>query len=41
MLVDPTGKLAADVRVVVEARTAKMKAELKEYLAGTRQRADL
>ena len=30
MLVDPTGKPAADVRVVVEARTAKMKAELKE-----------
>ena len=41
ILVDPTGKPASDVRVVVEARTAKMKAELKEYLAGTRQRADL
>lgn len=40
-LVDPTGKPAADVRVVVEARTAVMKAELKEYLAGTRQRADV
>jgi hypothetical protein len=41
MLVDPTGKPAADVRLEVEARTAKMKEDLKEYLAGTRQRADL
>lgn len=41
VLVDPTGKTAADVRSVVDARTAKMKAELKEYLAGARQRADL
>jgi hypothetical protein len=40
-LVDPTGKSAADVRGVVEARTAAMKAEMKEYLAGTRQRADV
>jgi len=40
-LVNPTGKPAADVRVFVEARTAAMKAELKEYLAGTRQRADV
>jgi hypothetical protein len=30
-LVDPVRKPAADVRVVVEARTAAMKAELKEY----------
>ncbi len=41
ILVDPTGKAAADVRVVVEARTAAMKTELKEYLASTRQRADV
>ncbi len=40
-LVDPSGKPAADVCVVVEARTARMKAELKEYVAGTRQRADV
>ncbi|WP_037583822.1 hypothetical protein [Stigmatella aurantiaca] len=40
-LVDPTGKPTADVRVVVEARTTAMKSELKEYLAGTRQRADV
>jgi hypothetical protein len=40
-LVDPTGKSAAEVRVVVEARTQAMKDELKEYLAGTRQRADV
>lgn len=41
LLVDPSGRPAADVRVVVEARTAAMKAELKEYLASTRQRADV
>ncbi len=40
-LVDPSGKTAASVRVVVDQRTARMKAELKEYLAGTRQRADI
>lgn len=40
-LVDPSGKSAAVVRAVVEQRTATMKAELKEYLAGTRQRADV
>lgn len=40
-LVDPSGKNAAEVRLVVEARTTAMKTELKEYLAGTRQRADL
>ncbi|HNY81096.1 MAG TPA: DUF262 domain-containing protein [Sedimentisphaerales bacterium] len=40
-LVDPSGKAAADVRLVVEARTAAMKSELKEYLAGTRKRADV
>ncbi|WP_375743665.1 DUF262 domain-containing protein [Corallococcus interemptor] len=40
-LVDPTGKPTADVRVAVEARTTAMKSELKEYLAGTRQRADV
>jgi hypothetical protein len=40
-LVNPAGKPAADVRVFVEARTAAMKAELKEYLAGTRHRADV
>lgn len=40
-LVNPTGKPAKDVRVFVEARTNAMKAELKEYLAGTRQRADV
>ncbi|WAM28310.1 DUF262 domain-containing protein [Myxococcus sp. NMCA1] len=41
MLVDPTGKPTTEVRAVVEARTAAMKSELKEYLAGARQRADL
>lgn len=41
VLADPTGKAANDVRVVVEERTAAMKAELKEYLAGARQRADV
>lgn len=41
MLVQPVGKSAAEVRAVVDARTAAMKSELKEYLAGTRQRADL
>jgi hypothetical protein len=40
-LVDPTGKPASDVRSVVEARTTAMKAELKEYLDGTRLRADV
>lgn len=40
-LVDPTGKTAADVRVVVEQRTASMKTELKEYIDGTRQRVDV
>ena len=40
-LVDPSGKAAVDVRAIVEARTAAMKAELKEYLSGTRQRTDV
>ncbi|HWA72794.1 MAG TPA: DUF262 domain-containing protein [Polyangiaceae bacterium] len=40
-LVNPAGKPASDVRAIVEERTATMKAELKEYLGGTRQRADL
>ena len=40
-LVDPVGKTVADVRKVVEARTVAMKDELKEYLAGVRQRADV
>ncbi|QRK08563.1 DUF262 domain-containing protein [Archangium violaceum] len=40
-LVDPSGKTAAAIRLVVEGRTAKMKTELKEYIAGTRQRADI
>ncbi|MBL8614335.1 MAG: DUF262 domain-containing protein [Deltaproteobacteria bacterium] len=40
-LVNPTGKSEKEVRVLVEARTAAMKTELKEYLAGTRQRADM
>jgi hypothetical protein len=40
-LVNPMGKTVADVRTVVEQRTARMKAELKEYIAGTRKRADL
>ena len=40
-LVEPTGKSAADVRIVVDTRTATMKTELKEYLMGTRQRADV
>jgi hypothetical protein len=40
ILVDPTGKPAADVRTFVEARTAAMKLELKGYLAGARERAD-
>jgi len=38
--VDPLGRPAAEIRGEVDARTARMKAELKEYLAGTRQRAD-
>ncbi len=41
MLVNPVGKFAPDVRVVVETRSTAMKAELKEYLAGTRQRTDM
>ncbi|MFV8754822.1 DUF262 domain-containing protein [Nannocystaceae bacterium ST9] len=40
-LVNPTEKPAADVRLLVEARTAAMKAELKEYLVGARQRTDV
>lgn len=40
-LVDPTGKAAAAVQSVVEARTAAMKTELKDYLAGSRNRADV
>ena len=40
-LVDPTGIGIADVRAAVEARTAAMKSELKQYLAGTRERADV
>lgn len=40
-LVDPAGKSATDIRAVVDARTATMKAELKEYLIGARQRADV
>ncbi|MCP3136805.1 DUF262 domain-containing protein [Pyxidicoccus xibeiensis] len=40
-LVDPRGKTAEEVRLVVERRTAQMKTELKEYLSGTRQRADI
>jgi hypothetical protein len=41
ILIEPTGQTAADVRDVVERRTIAMKTELKEYLAGTRQRADV
>lgn len=41
VFVDPTGKSAADVRVVVEARTTAMKTEIKEYLVGSRQRVDV
>lgn len=41
VLVNPVGKSASEVRAVVEARTAAMKAELKEYLVGTRSRADV
>jgi hypothetical protein len=41
VLVDPVGRSAADIRVIVEARTAAMKAELTEYVAGTRERADM
>jgi hypothetical protein len=40
-LVNPVAKSASEVRTVVEARTAAMKAELTEYLGGTRQRADV
>lgn len=40
-LVDPVDKPATDIRAVVDSRTATMKAELKEYLIGTRQRADV
>ena len=40
-LVDPTGKSAASVRTIVEQRTTRMKGELKEYIAGSRQRADV
>jgi len=41
VLVDPVGKTAADVCSAVENRTYTMKSELKEYLAGSRQRFDL
>jgi hypothetical protein len=40
-LADPVGKHAADVRLVVEMRTASMKTELKDYLTGVSKRADL
>jgi hypothetical protein len=40
-LVDPTGFSIADVRAAVDARTEGMKSELKQYLEGTRERADL
>ena len=40
-LAEPTGKSVPEVRAVVDARTAAMKAELKEYLTGARQRADV
>jgi len=40
-LVDPTGKPTSEIRGVVEGRTARMKKELKEYITGTRQRADV
>jgi hypothetical protein len=38
--VDPLGLSAAAIRDEVDARTARMKAELRQYLAGSRQRAD-
>jgi hypothetical protein len=40
-LVDPSEQTAAAIRVVVEGRTARIKTELKEYIVGTRQRADV
>jgi hypothetical protein len=40
-LVNPSKKTAADVSNLVKLRTAEMKAELKEYISGTRQRADV
>lgn len=40
-LVDPAGKTASEVRAAVEVRTARMKNEVKEYLAGKRERADI
>jgi hypothetical protein len=41
VLVNPAGKSAVEVRQFVEARTEAIKTELKEYLAGTRNRCDI
>lgn len=40
-LVNPSGLSRADVAAAVEQRTAVMKAELKEFLAGTKARVDV
>jgi len=40
-LLDATGKTVADVSISVDDRTMVMKNDLKEYIMGARQRADL
>ncbi|MDD9965551.1 MAG: DUF262 domain-containing protein [Myxococcales bacterium] len=41
VLADPTGYSALEVRAAVDRRTLAMKAELKDFLAGKRERADV
>lgn len=41
VLLDPTGKGLNEVRSVVEERTFRIKSELKEYIAGVRERVDV
>jgi len=41
ILVEPNGNAAADVAKNVEARTAAMKSELRNFIQGTLERADL
>jgi hypothetical protein len=41
ILVDATGKTVDEVSLAVDNRTTTMKKELREYIVGSRQRADL
>jgi hypothetical protein len=40
-LLDPRRKPPADIRAAIQARSAAMRGELEQYLAGTRQRVDI